>query len=725
MSFLTPLYLGALALASIPILIHLIRRRKIRIIQWAAWDFLLQAKRKNRRRLRLEQLLLLLIRMSLICLVVIALSRPVIKVTGLPLISTDTRVHALIVLDNSFSMGYRNGSQNDFARAKQIADSLLAKVLKPGDSVSLVFASAHPEAAIKEPSFSLGSAREIVRTVRVSDYATDYVATATLCTKLLKDVRSPTREIYWITDNQKSGFGEAQTEQAKRLWKSLASAGRLTWINVADQERENVSLEPPSFNRELITPRSPVRIETTVHNYGRSPRHDVQLNLSIDGKPAGLARVDVPPGGKTAAQFTHLFEKSGTHAGSIQIAQPDKLQRDDTVHFAVRVREKLKVLIVDSRPTSDPAHDEAYYIATALSPSGSSGESKTAIDPVVHSGTNLGGIGLRDYDAVVIAGAEDLSSPDRHSLEEYVASGGGLLIFPGPAANSARLNYAFGSTASGPSPGQSKTTLLPALIGPRKLLQDESAVSLNPTSIDSPALASFRASGEIEIGSGKYSTVFDLLPVGGSDSVRIMCRFTGGQPAFVERKYGQGRVILSASTAGTSGNNLPLKPAYVPIAHQLVSYIAAGPASQHNLRVGDPLTARFEVKESGKPIRFTPPEGSTAIRKSALTAQGVIFNYPILSRAGVYRVSTSDSATLQMFAANLPSNESDLQTIPDGELKAALGNAPFQLANSGSGLEALVRRSRRGSEVWRSLVFCALFLLFLEGLLAQRFGRRG
>src|SRR5437660_1150261 len=108
-TFLNPAYLGALALAALPILIHLIRRRRVRVVPWAAWEFLLQSKRRNRRRLRLEQLLLLLLRIAIVCLVVLAFCRPLLRSLGLPLVAADARIHTLIVLDNSFSMGYQTG----------------------------------------------------------------------------------------------------------------------------------------------------------------------------------------------------------------------------------------------------------------------------------------------------------------------------------------------------------------------------------------------------------------------------------------------------------------------------------------------------------------------------------------------------------------------------------------------------------------------------------------
>src|SRR5258708_2733070 len=245
MPFLPPAYLGALALASIPILIHLIRRRKIRVIQWAAWDFLQQAKRKNRRRLRLEQLLLLLIRMALICLAVLAVARPVIKITGMPLVATDSRVHALIVLDNSFSMGFKRDGVTDFARAGKIADELLGKLLKPGDSVSLVLASSHPEAAIKEPSFNLTKAREMVRTSRLSDYGRDYAATAALCSRLLHNVPGLSREVYWITDNQKSGLSDSARDEANPASKPLSATPPITCTNPPTPTHPNLPLATP------------------------------------------------------------------------------------------------------------------------------------------------------------------------------------------------------------------------------------------------------------------------------------------------------------------------------------------------------------------------------------------------------------------------------------------------------------------------------------------------
>src|SRR5207245_2121892 len=63
------------ALVSLPIVIHLINRMRYRRVRWAAMEFLLKSQKRNRRRLIIEQLLLLALRCLLVMLGVLLVSR--------------------------------------------------------------------------------------------------------------------------------------------------------------------------------------------------------------------------------------------------------------------------------------------------------------------------------------------------------------------------------------------------------------------------------------------------------------------------------------------------------------------------------------------------------------------------------------------------------------------------------------------------------------------------
>ena len=103
--FAIPWMLGLLVLGLIPIIIHLIFRQRYRRIPWAAMDFLLMAIRRTRRRLRIENLLLLILRVLAVVLMVLACAVPLLHGGGGVLGRSGTK-HIIVVIDCSYSMGY-------------------------------------------------------------------------------------------------------------------------------------------------------------------------------------------------------------------------------------------------------------------------------------------------------------------------------------------------------------------------------------------------------------------------------------------------------------------------------------------------------------------------------------------------------------------------------------------------------------------------------------------
>src|SRR3954453_7875446 len=105
MTFVHPLLLGGLLLVGVPVLLHLIMRQKPKQLLFPAFRFLLQRHRTNQRKLRLRHLLLLALRVLLIALLCLALSRPRLFSERLNL-STDRPAAAVLVFDTSLSMEY-------------------------------------------------------------------------------------------------------------------------------------------------------------------------------------------------------------------------------------------------------------------------------------------------------------------------------------------------------------------------------------------------------------------------------------------------------------------------------------------------------------------------------------------------------------------------------------------------------------------------------------------
>ena len=721
MTFLTPAFLGALALVGIPILIHLIRRRKLKIVKWAAMDFLLQSQKKQRRRLRIEELILLLLRMLIIAAGVLAFARPVLRAMGVPILSQNTHVYAVIVLDNSFSMAARGtDARTSFERAKAAANEVVTRVLRDGDSVSVVLLSDKPEAAVDSPSFDRSLVRRRIEAAPLSDRTTDYLAAAHMAMRLLRSSKTPVKEVYWITDDQTDAWATSKKESARATWTDLAKLARVNWISAGsgENDRENLEVETPVLGSELVTPQLATRIDARIVNHGIKPRNDLLVNLVVDGAAKGSTRVSVPPGGSATAEFLHQFVRTGTHTGSVTLNDAhnvDGLERDNSAPFVVRVRDRVKVLVLDPRPARNPSQSESYFLVKAMAPD----ENLESLQPKLREGEGLGGITLRDYDVIAIAGMSTLSQNDREALSEFVKAGGGVVIFPGPDSDARQINS--GLQASG---------LLPARLGPKRKLDEKNGLKLEPSTIQHPALTLFKDTSNLHLSGAQFYTYFPLDPVSDEanlGAVRVMVRFNNGDPAFVERRVGLGHVIIAASSAGRQWNDLPLQSSYVPLIYQLMFYLGQGATSHRNLRLDEPLFLSLPLKDANKPVRVTGPDRRVSSQNSALDARGVTFRYEATGSSGIYKVGVMGSNTEDAFAVGLPTGESNL-TYADPRHAATEAGIPanaLSVAQSPEQIRTMVNRARYGAEIWYSLICAVIGMMFLESFLAQRFGRRG
>ncbi len=171
MSFLNPLLLFGIAAVSVPIIIHLLNRRKFQKVVWAAMRFIQTSVERNQRRMRVEDMILLALRCLLLALLAFALARPAFQNSGADFLG-QSKVTAVVILDNSASMGMSDGSTTRFEKARKAAEQAIETM--PGGSATAVFlASDIANGVIAEPTFDLNLARKAIREAPLTDRATD------------------------------------------------------------------------------------------------------------------------------------------------------------------------------------------------------------------------------------------------------------------------------------------------------------------------------------------------------------------------------------------------------------------------------------------------------------------------------------------------------------------------------------------------------------------------
>ncbi len=137
MTFLNPFVLFGLVAAAIPIIIHLLNLRKLRTVEFSSLKFLKELQKTKMRRVRIRQLLLLLLRTLIVVAMVFAFSRPALRGSLAGVAGGHATTTMVILLDDSPSMTVRDERGVLFNQAKDAAERLIG-LAKDGDNLFLL-----------------------------------------------------------------------------------------------------------------------------------------------------------------------------------------------------------------------------------------------------------------------------------------------------------------------------------------------------------------------------------------------------------------------------------------------------------------------------------------------------------------------------------------------------------------------------------------------------------
>ena len=720
MSFLNPALLAFTTAIAVPILIHLLNRRRFRRVSWAAMRFVQLSLDKNRRRMRFEDLLLLVLRCLVVGLLAFALARPALR-SAAAFLDT-SRPTAVVVLDHSASLGAGDGTVTRFELARQAAEAAV-EAFPAGSPLAVLLAGDPVSAPLAEPSFDLNLVRKTVREAPLSDLGTDHSRAIAAAVSLLRSQTALQKEIVLVTDRQAVGW-----RRLPEIASALADAGRDTRLRVVfvgDPVEDNLAVANLTRSAGFASAREPLRFDAEIANRGATAVRQVRATLHLDGGPAvdeaTLERLS--PGETRPVTFFAKLPEDGFHAVSVRLPA-DRFPADDERTMVVRAVKAVRVLVVDG----DPGSNAAFFLRHALQPVPPEATRDYYLQPEVIPPGQLGLTRLSDFDAVILADIPPLPAAAVDALARHVRDGGALLIFPGPQAKPAFYNADLNVRAG----------LLPATLGAIRgdPASDETRLTLQTTAFDHPVFALWNEAGAGSLAAVRFRAAWELLPVPAptnaaaaatsGSGARIMVRFSDGTPAAVERSVGQGRVMLFASPAGTAWNDLAVRPAFVPLLHRAVGSLANAKEGAFNVRTGDPVTLHEPSEWIGRDVAVVTPGNPERRLTRTLRAApgGAALEFDETLQAGAYRAYLPGvSAPVAMFAARPDPEESDATDITS-ERRAEIERLGQVIDwTPAMDLRAAFDRERVGVELWLPLALAVLLLAVAEAWLAQRFSR--
>jgi Aerotolerance regulator N-terminal/von Willebrand factor type A domain len=709
--------LYALAAAGVPVIIHLLNRRRFREVSWAAMQFLLAAVRRNRRRIRVEQWLLLLLRTLVVILVVLAMAKPFLETFGA--VISGRRTHRVLVLDDSLSMGYTSGEASRFEQAKELAAQLV-KDSRQGDVISVILMGDPPRVVIGDPSPSSAEVRKEIAELELSHGGTDLAATFEKVANVLEVSPIQQKEVIFLSDLQAASWRPPAevSETIKRLLARLEER-RVRWvvIDLGKAGGENRAVTDLTPGAPFIPVGSSALIRTVLRNFGSTPSDGVRVRLAVDGRLGPEESLDLRPGEDVPAVFPFVFSSPGDHLVEVSI-DDDPLKLDNRRYMVVPVREALKVLLVDGHFKSEPYQAETDYLAQALSPTAELPGQPRPIRVEVIPESQFLNRELADYDVAVLCNVAQFSQRDVTALDDFLSQGGGVVIFGGDQVvpdNYNRLLYVDGKG------------ILPASIGSSvgDAVKRQGGSFFNPLGYRHPIVSEYQGESDpVTAGVTQAHTwQYHKLVVPKETKAEVVMEFENGDPAIVELERKRGTVVLVATSADAGWTDWPLHKSYPPVMQQIVMRASAGRFAERNIRVGQPFDQSFPAAGAGAAVTVVTPKGQTVATKLQAAGGTSRFHFEQTELSGRYQVRIGPPLSLESsFAANPNPAESDLTKLDRGALAEAVPGWNFLYLTSSRELAADSGSVGRRGELHRPLLYALLTLLLVESFLAWRFG---
>jgi Aerotolerance regulator N-terminal/von Willebrand factor type A domain len=611
MGFFAPWFLAGLAGVALPLYLHLLKRHKRPpkpVPSLMLYESRVVSSTKHK---RLDHILLLSLRLLLLALLILAFANPFINRNAAAMASN----RLLLVIDNSFSM--RAGAR--LADAKDAAMGVLAS---KGSARAQVAAFGSQLRLMTQPIEDQSALRAAVQSIQPGDGHGNFGELARAVRGMAESVHTPI-EVHLFSDMQRSELAATFADMG------LPANARVVTHAVVAKAQPNWTVESVDAPGQVWgKDAKPVHVQAVIAGYG-TPAAQRAVSLVVNGKTTATKTVAVPANGRASVDFPALEVPYGFSRCEVRIDSADGFAADDLRRFAVDRSDPQKVLLIHNYGDNR----SPLYVGAALSAAAQSAFTLESINV-----TEAADRKPSNYAFIILSDVNTVPSLLENSLTQYVRSGGSLFIAAGTSAGARLQIPIFGAHIAA--------------------TRDYSRVPdryMGVGSSDSSYPAVAKANGWPGI---KFFYALNVEP---GDS-RVIVRLGDQTPLLLEKRIGEGRVMLLTSGLDNLTNDFPLAPAFVPFIEQTARYLAAS-ERQGGARIVDAYLELRNAKERGQGVEVTDPEGKRPLTLGeAASAQSFQ-----LTEAGYYQLRLADGRQDEV-GVNPDPKESNLDVIPNDVL---------------------------------------------------------
>ncbi|MDB6004609.1 MAG: hypothetical protein JWR15_1596, partial [Prosthecobacter sp.] len=701
----------------IPLIIHLLNKRKVITERWGAMHFHNEEIRQRKLKMKIEQLLLLITRIAIPIVLALCLARPVLTaLRSLGLGSSSL----IVMLDDSFSMRAPAAQTTlpggtVMEQARQDMQMMLTD-LPSGSSAQVILSGGSPRKLLDQATTALDLLPKQLSEVPSMSGPLAANDAFQAATSALKDAPNAAREVVIVSDFQEADWKAIADGAALPALDNLSKQEprpQITFYRVGSDLAENLSIASADISALVAAESQPIGLRVRIKNHGKRPWQDVAVHLEADGARLRTARVSLAPEGEAVLSFTHAFDKVGDHSLSVRL-EGDSFADDNAFHSIVQVRNQLNVLLIDGNPGKDPLSGATDFLEIALTPHTAAATSlKDLIRTKKIDLRKLRDDDLRQQEVIIMADVQRLQGGSMKNIDKFVNDGGGLLVFAGPECDLDWYNREFYRKGEGIFPA--------AIKGQARADSDSLPARILMQRFTHPAALYFNDARAGRLQDAEFRHWFEFVPQG--DQTQRIFSLDRNVPLMIEKKYGRGRVIASATTANAEWSTLPLQPFFVPLMQRLTTYLATVGSAPAWQLVGSTIRLPLEKAELGAEFTLRDPTGQAQTLKSAKEGDAVFIQSPPITQSGIFQLQKVGTEKTTLLAFNVDGTESDLKALPVADIQKIAQRHDATFADTLPAYQALDRTRRHGSELWQPLLIALLVLLFAEVLLQQHIAK--
>lgn len=694
--FENPVMLAGVGGAVVPLVIHLLARARYRTVDWGAMMFIAPASVKLTEGVRVREIALLLVRMAAVALLAVALARPIANARS-SAAPVESRVAAAIVVDCSASMAYEELGGSRMDRARETVLQILS-TFRRGDRVAIIPADAR-QAPTPQLTGDLQSLAARANELKPTAGSADLPRAIELASAMLDQQDRAEKKLYVVCDRQAVN------------WRDTAAAQKWTaspfLIAVGGSEAGNVAVEQVELLNPPAIAGCASEVLVRVRNLGPSRADGLPLTIRLGGKEVQSTTLSIPAGQTETVAALVTFPTAGQSVLSVDL-KSQGAALDDHRDFVVDVTPPLRVLLLRDNVNST----DAFALRAALAPYsmlGRAGPDAASVTTVAVDQWDP--VDLAKYQVVILDNVTAPTAPQAGALAQFVYSGGGLLLAPGPASQTSEYNRLFYREEAG---------LLPALLQPA--INPMAAVAIEHGTIDTaqPMLRFLAGrTGSIAMQVERF-----IPTTGRTPAAHALASFTSGDAFLLEQTYGRGRVLLVTSSLGSAWTTLPMTNLYLPLVQSATRYLAASSIEDRNISAGQELTAFFDPPVTGSRGTVIRPDGTRDACDVATIDNRSEARYGRTDLPGLYtiRAGARGQERSATFSVAPPTSESDLTPLSDAQWKDLATRYGFTRVEPGDA--ALAGRSNddraEQGEFWIWALAGVVTLLVAELALSSR-----